>query len=227
MDATPLEKYTSARRSAVEGAIDAGLHLKRDVNAFVVERVQHLDPAEERLLGQLHRSADDSFESWHKKREDAEALVARAPRGHYILLRHIPGDTAAIDVRISDGRGIATGGKYDLHETQPVWTDLMRSVVEYEIYTTRRTLEQEREAAEDLAVVEEFDFTAGRQFKAVTIGGSSFSTIEINAINDKTGMIDLKLTKRGSAKEYTSSLRASDLAKMAGLQRGLPSIMRI
>lgn len=222
-----LEAFRSAVELATQEALDAGTYYNDQIKAFVIERVGDLDPAEDCRYPDIDRSSTDTFETWRERLTAAEAMIAAAPRGHYVLTRAFTGEHSTQQVIMSNGDGLAPGVRHDPHPTTPTWKSLVERMVGHEIYLARQAIERRRELAEDVEAIEAFSLVPEYSTKDLNMGGRVFSTGTISAVHSDTGMIDLNLTRRGSPNRMVTSIRAKDFVRFAGLERGLPPMMQL
>lgn len=214
-------QFTDAMVAACGAALDADLFYDREFTPFVVQHMGGIACAGielDELMGPT---------SGHWEFMDAvEARIRFAARGHFILLKFIDRATGAPlwQACMSDGVGIAPGGRNDAYDARPDGSALVARMTEYEIYLCRKYVQHLREAERGQRSIDAFNIKAGaiyRNYKAED-GRTVYSTVEIREVNYKIGSLVVFLRKRGSAQCWVTTVHASLFIKL--LKISLPAL---
>ena len=219
--------YRAALLAAAAAALDAGIFYQDPFEVFVLDRTAGCDPAQNEFLGVFEEP--EAFNERSVLRTVVEAQVTQAPRGTWAVIRlalHESGRTLFRAV-MSDGSGrLAVGGSFDTYDGMPDFATGHCRMAGYEAYLARHEVEAERSRARNLALIAHRGFAAGRSYRNLSLGGSTYSTVTITALHPTppahltivgtddrgTGWLTLSLTKRGSRRRWSADLAAATLA---------------
>jgi hypothetical protein len=190
----------------VEEALDAGLHYERDLQDRIIPQILPFDEAVEVLIGTF---TNPSFQDIR----DLEKQVGELPRGSWAIVHQKWETGGCFTVKFSDGTGkIATGSAHDTYASAPSYAEVHRRVLGYEIYTMRHKVEAEREIAADLKAVADNRFELYQKFDGLKFDQRIYTSAQISEIQPN-GHVVLRLTLRGSRKQYQATVGAQVLAR--------------
>ncbi|OLP04480.1 hypothetical protein [Rhodoferax antarcticus] len=219
-----LSDFPAAMVLACEAAIAAKLFYEDEFKAFVFKHMGGFG-CESVLIVTLtldeQVAAKDLWQSNRVLSKQLAAKVVASPRGHYALVRMIlEGGRVSTKAYVSDGcgEGLATGGSFDSHDSDPLGQKVLERMIGYEIYQCRKAVEARNFQALCVDAIDRFKLAVGFVHKgAFSCGSGIFSTVVISEVFSESGSVKLHMTKRGSAKRYELTLGAHVFAERANL----------
>lgn len=212
IETTNIAPYERDLVEAVSAALDAGLHLTKDIIGFVARRLP--DPAQERELPEIVFVTGEAFEIVQARRKQAIADLVGTSRGTWIPVRYSYDNHTHYQAFMADGMGRATTGGSSW-PAKPSWSEVRDLMASGEISAIRHTIETERQIARNLDAIAALNIKQDSAFRNLRIGGHSMSSAVVTVVDELEGRVTLQFKKRGSSRLYTTNVNAEELAQQS------------
>lgn len=222
-------KYPADLMDAVAEALEVGVYYQNDLKDYVFDRLGGLGFTPNLVEEVEIDKALVDVASENAERRRIEAMLENAPRGAMVAMRYMwkgeNGPKLAWHYYVATGYGEKPYFTNEGGNRPPTPKNLeaaAASMVGYDVYLCRQAIETEQQKLRDVEVVVRSGMTVGTKYvapqgTAMRLGGKTWSSATISALDATSGQVTIDLARRGSASRYRSTIGATRFAQMVGM----------
>lgn len=200
-------------RVVVEATLDAGIRFTDEFQSACRPTWDSTLPVGDVRLADVQMPADVSWEMYHDRCKELRAELARRERGTWVVIRSHGPHGVLFHTLVADGLSQVSGER-DGWLQEPTFPKVITRLVEDEVYSLRRYVEEERKTAAAVARVADLKLEVGTKLRGVSLGEHTYtySTGVVVEVDRVAGRVDLALTRRGSRRRAQYTVSACDLS---------------
>jgi len=201
----------SELRDVVEATLDAGIRFTDEFQSACRPTWNGTLPVREARLADVQMPADVSWETYHGRCNELRSELVVRERGTWVVIRSHGPHGVLFHTLVADGLGQVRGERNGWVR-EPTFPEVVTRLVEDEVYSLRRYVEEERRTAAAVARVAALKLEVGMKLRDVSLGAHAYSSGVVVEVDRAAGRVGLTLTKRGSRRRQQYTVSACDLS---------------
>ncbi|MBQ4855711.1 hypothetical protein IMW82_13620 [Rhodanobacter sp. B2A1Ga4] len=198
-------------RDAVEATLDAGIRFTDEFQSACRSTWNSTLPVREARLADVQLPPDVSWETYRDRCNELRAELVPSERGTWVVIRSHGPHGVLFHTLVADGLGQVRGERNGWLQ-EPTFPEVITRLIEDEVYSLRRYVEEERRTAAAVARVADLKLKVGMTLRGVSLGEHTYSSGVVVEVDRGAGQVGLTLTKRGSRRRVQYTVSACDLS---------------